>query len=128
MIEICFGICSSRFRVFRRPIIRKVETVIEITKAAVVLHNYFMRHESKYVPAGYADAQTPFGRRPGEWRRELQGYQGMAPISNQGSNNFTRSAENVRNDFCKYFNSKEGSVAWQWDITTSTFEEESDSE
>jgi hypothetical protein len=49
-IENCFGICSSRFRIFRGPIIRKVDTVVAITKAVVLLHNYLMKHESKYCP------------------------------------------------------------------------------
>ena len=50
VIENCFGICASRFRIFRRPIIRKVDTVVAITKAVVSLHNYLMRHESNYCP------------------------------------------------------------------------------
>ena len=50
VIENCFGICASRFRIFRRPIIRKVDTVVAITKAVVLLHNYLMKHESNYFP------------------------------------------------------------------------------
>ena len=42
LIENTFGIAASRFRIFRRPIIAKVEAVIEITKAIVALHNFLM--------------------------------------------------------------------------------------
>ncbi len=41
-VENVFGICASRFRVFRRPIIAQVDTVVSITKAVVALHNYLM--------------------------------------------------------------------------------------
>ena len=42
LIENCFGIAAARFRIFRRPIIAKVDKVIAITKAVVALHNYLM--------------------------------------------------------------------------------------
>ena len=35
-----FGIAASRFRVFGRPIIAKVEKVVAITKAVAALHNF----------------------------------------------------------------------------------------
>ena len=34
-VENVFGICASRFRIFRRPIIAEVETVVSITKAGL---------------------------------------------------------------------------------------------
>ena len=39
VIENTFGIATSRFRVFRRPIIGRTEKVRSITKAVVALHN-----------------------------------------------------------------------------------------
>ena len=121
VIENCFGICASRFRIFRRPIIRKVETVVSITKAIVAMHNYLMVHESsQYCPPGYTDIDTPNGTRPGEWRNEAIGFNALSPICCQGSNNFTRSASEIRDQFCAYFNSEAGSVSWQWDIVNST--------
>ncbi|XP_065661292.1 uncharacterized protein LOC136084684 [Hydra vulgaris] len=42
VVENAFGIASSRFRVFHKPIIANVENVIAITKAVVALHNFLM--------------------------------------------------------------------------------------
>ena len=42
IIENCFGIAASQFRIFRRPIIAKVDTVVKVTKAVVALHNFCM--------------------------------------------------------------------------------------
>ena len=62
VIEITFGIATSRFRVFRRPIIAKTEKVKSITKAVVALHNYLMKRRIQnyennynYCPTSYAD-------------------------------------------------------------------------
>ena len=112
-----FWYLCFKVRIFRRPIIRKVDIVVAITKAVVLLHNYLMKNESNYCPPGYADADTPFGTRSGEWRGEFQNYTGMVSI---GSNNFTRSADKVREGFCTYFDSDEGSVHWQWDMVNRT--------
>ena len=122
IIENCFGIAASRFRIFRRPIIAKVETVVEITKAVVALHNYLMsnRHvateSNRYCPYGYTDMETPQSSRPGDWRNEVVGDQGLVPISQIGSNNYTRNAKEVRNDFRDFFVSQNGQVPWQWDM------------
>ena len=76
-----------------------------------------MKHESNYcLPPGYADADTQFGTRSGEWRGEFLNSTGMVSIGHQGSNNFTKSTDKVREDFCRYFNSDAGSVHWQWDM------------
>ena len=58
MIENCFGILAARFRVFRRPIHAKVESVVSITKACVAMHNYLMANksfESRYCTQGFVD-------------------------------------------------------------------------
>ena len=43
IIENTIGIMAARFRIFRRPIVAKVETVESTTKACVGLHNYLMK-------------------------------------------------------------------------------------
>ena len=120
VIENCFGICASRFRIFRRPIIRNVDTVVGITKAIVALHNYLMHHESKYCPPGFTDINTTSGWRNGDWRIDAQDNQGLVSINHQGSNNFTRSAHDVRESFCDYFNSDIGAVSWQNELVFRT--------
>lgn len=115
-VENVFGICASRFRVLRRPIIAKVEVVTSITKAVTALHNYLMSGRQleecdEYCPAGYAE---------GEWRNNDTETDGLVPLSNAGSNNYSRDAKQVRDDFRDYFVSPQGSVEWQWDAVTRT--------
>ena len=113
-VENVFGICASRFRIFRRPIIANVETVTSITKAVVALHNFLMfgrTLDSAYCPTGYED---------GEWRQEedIQ-TEGLQPLSSAGSHNYSRDAKQVRDDFRDYFIGA-GAVSWQWDYVSRT--------
>ena len=72
-----------------------------------------MRHESQYCPPGFTDTNTISDWRDGNWRIEARDNQGLVPINHQGSNNFTRTAHEVRESFCDYFNSDIGAVSWQ---------------
>ena len=118
IIENSFGILAARFRIFRRPINAQAETVCNITKAAVALHNYLMKWqcifgEYTYSPPGFVD-QDDFGEeRKGEWRAETTGYTSMVSATNLGTNNYSRAAEEVRDSFKRYFSSNEGMVSWQ---------------
>ena len=40
VIENTFGMLASRYRIFRRPIIAHIETVVNITKACLALYNF----------------------------------------------------------------------------------------
>ena len=126
VIENSFGIAASRFRIFRRPIIASVDTVILITQAVVALHNFLMKSqrvngEYNYCPHGFADIDNCRGQTSGNWRTETQGFTGLTPISSSSSsNNYTRNAKNVREDFKDYFNSSEGAVSWQWEYVNRT--------
>ncbi len=42
IIESTLSIASTRFRIFRRPIVARVDVVTDITKAVVAQHNYLM--------------------------------------------------------------------------------------
>ena len=127
VIENCFGIAAARFRIFRKPIIAKVENVIKITKAVVSLHNYLMISQNKfgdyaYCPASFVDRETIDGIQLGDWRNEAQGYSGLLSVGFMGSNNYSKSAKEVREDFMTYFNSKEGEVSWQWEYINRTLD------
>ena len=79
--------------------------MVEITKAVVALHNYLMSFRNvttssyKYCPHGYVDMDTPQGNRLGQWRKEVAEDVGLISLSHQGSNNYTRSAKEVRDQF-----------------------------
>ena len=44
--ENTFGIATSRFRVFRRPICADVDTATAVTKAVIALHNFLMKNRN----------------------------------------------------------------------------------
>ena len=47
-----FGILASRFRIFRRTITAHIETAVNIAKACVALHNFFVKEMSDhYLPS-----------------------------------------------------------------------------
>ena len=113
IIENTFRIMAARFRIFRRPIVAKVETVESITKACVGLHNYLMEDrfadDNTYCLPGFVDSPHSGD----EWRKEIPGDNGFIPLTRTGSNNYTRDAKRVRNLFSAYFNSSDGAVPWQ---------------
>ena len=122
IIENAFGITASRFRVFRRPIIAKVENVILITKAAIALHNFLISLNSSsdqyaYCPTNFVDQESPNGYCPGTWRDDESDTNGLQPLEKVGSNNYSKGAAVVRDEFKNYFNN-EGAVEWQMDIVT----------
>ena len=114
-VENVFGICASRFRIFGRSIVAHVDTVAAITKAIVALHNFLMfgrtfENGSEY----YQDVEH------GSLACGCEVSDGLAPLTQDGFNNYSREAKNVRDDFRDYFNSPEGSVPWKWDCVNST--------
>ena len=42
IIENTFGIATTQFRIFRRPMIASIEKVVAVTKAVVSLHNFLL--------------------------------------------------------------------------------------
>ena len=88
VIENTFGICAAHFRIFRRPIIAGLETVIRATKAIVALHNFLMKDRAphdRYCPAGYVDSAN----KPGDWRKEVTDNLGLTEMVNCGSHNYS---------------------------------------
>ena len=56
IVENAFGIMASRFRVFRRPLLVKTETVDLIVLACTALHNFQKRKTTlRYVDGHTAD-------------------------------------------------------------------------
>ena len=120
VIENTFSIATSRFRVFCRPIIGKTEKVKSIPKAVVALHNYLLKkhiqnteNNYNYCSTSYANRDTRLGLTLGDWRTEYGNTAGLQQISQMGSNNYSRDAKEVRDDFKSYFCSTEGSLEWQ---------------
>lgn len=112
VVENAFGILSSRWRIYRRPIIASKTTVLGIIKATVVLHNWLRAKKLiEYVNPDLLDSDAGQTFRPGRWRREESG--GMQSIQRVGSNNASRSAVEIREKFSEYFNEVDV-LPWQY--------------
>ena len=119
-IENTFGITTSRFRIFRRPIIASSGKVTRIIKAVVVLHNFLMAHESslpvdarKYCPVGFVDTEDAEANvTAGAWREHVLNDTGLCPLRPVRVR-YPFLAKQVRDSFKDYFVSNEGQVSWQ---------------
>ena len=95
-------------RVLRQPIIASPKKVVLIAKAIVAVHNFFMsitEDNNNYCPTNLV----------GEWRRDSDDMTGLVNIRRASSNNHSRNACQIRNEFKEYFCNEE-TGNWQWDM------------
>ncbi|XP_057654265.1 putative nuclease HARBI1 [Diorhabda carinulata] len=97
VVENAFGILTSRFRIFRKPICLKVETIDKIVLTACVSHN-FLKKQCQEVTLNYELEDIPTS---------------MRGIAHRGSNNASEVAHSIRNEFAEYFYN-EGQIDFQW--------------
>lgn len=108
VVENTFGILTSVFRIFRRPMDLDPKTVSELTMTCVLLHNYLRTSNSssnRYTPQGSFDIYDSSGNMvtAGSWRRDNNGYNAMQNlpfIPRRSSLN----ARQIREEFTSYFN------------------------
>ncbi|XP_036143028.1 protein ALP1-like [Monomorium pharaonis] len=116
-IENTFGIIVSRWRILKRPIICTVEKSMKIIQAIVCLHNWIRKQdtdENQYVTPTIIDREDSDGFIPGSWREEINNS-ALENITRTGSNNCSRHAMEIREQFCEYFNN-EGALTWQYNM------------
>lgn len=115
VVENAFGILSSRWRIFRKPIIASRPTVVNIIKSTVCLHNWLkIKSNSSYQYFGndFVDHYTQNGDLVlGEWRGEANN-DGLRNVGRMGSNNPAGDAVLVRNRFASYF-TNDNVLPWQ---------------
>ncbi|CAN8017166.1 unnamed protein product [Ixodes persulcatus] len=116
-VENAFGILSSRWRIFRRPLAESPKNAELLVLAACVLHNYLTskagQEDSFYCPHGYGDHVTPTGTViDGAWRTE-QEDSGLTPLGCTHARNPAESAKAVRELFTAYFLSAPGQLPWK---------------
>ena len=75
IVENAFGIATSRFRVFKRPICKNVVTATSVVKAVVCLHNFLIKGRtfegrSRYFPPDFIDFEIQGNVKEGLWRNE----------------------------------------------------------
>jgi hypothetical protein len=114
IIENCFGIMASRFRVYRRVLISDPENVCNIIKATVVLHNFLRNEEVNldessrhYCPPNFVDTDDEDN---GLWR--TLGENSLQPLQPTSRHNCTATVKRMRDNLADFF-SGIGSVPWQ---------------
>ena len=107
-IECSFEIFVQRFRIFRKPIIAKTETVKKIVKTAFCLHNFILNNEEKPQPNDDNFVTNMFNL------SQTRGFRRLAP-DNDLFDLSVDSAVKTREELAKYLMYfGEGSVKWQF--------------
>ncbi|XP_011686423.1 PREDICTED: putative nuclease HARBI1 [Wasmannia auropunctata] len=104
MVECAFGILSSQWRIYKRPINTSMETATKIIQATIVLHNFLRQNDTDDVIFEAINVVDPTCS-------EVE-TAAFTNIGNFGSNTYTREASHIRNMFVDYFNN-EGALSWQ---------------
>lgn len=112
-----FGILISKFRIFQRVIHLSHANAKHVIESALCLHNYLMtRQDTQYCHSGLADVETLPEHRftPGTWRGGVENSQCNTLPEQESHTAASMDAQAVRVTFARYFTSKNGCVAWQW--------------
>ena len=114
--ENCFGILTSRNGVLQKPILLSPEKAEKAVMAACIIHNFLRARNSSsrlYTPPGYVDSEDANHNLVlGHWRNHPES-EGISALAQQGSNNYSLTAKEVRDELTRYFNSEVGRVPWQ---------------
>jgi len=102
--ENAFGILASRFRVYRRFMEQRPDTVDKVIKATCVLHN-MLRKEGDSVPRSGADSEDYDDDAVADDLTRLR------PLRRVGCR-ASHDAFAVRDSFCEYFTSPAGQLPW----------------
>ena len=116
-VENSFGILANRFRVLRKPMLLKPDTITDIVLSICVLHNYILSgNESAYLGNGMIDSEDAENRDVtlGFWRDEGNPENSFFPLERGKRNSSTTSQKNMRDEFKDYFMTTEGEVDWQY--------------
>ncbi|GAB1867755.1 DDE Tnp4 domain-containing protein [Camponotus japonicus] len=119
-IENTFGILSSRWRIYRKPINMHPKYVDTVVMATICLHNFIKLEEDCipeknriYCPANFVDTEDNAGYIiPGEWRRNIQSA--LRDIAPTAMHRETTSAYKQRDQAADYFLTPPGEIAWQY--------------
>lgn len=115
--ENAFGIMSSSFRVFRKPMLLNPDVATKVTLAAIYLHNYLRNSGSRnvYCSVGMLDSELFKSGEvvTGLWRQDTSDSQ----INNLPSvpRRSCLEAQTVREEFAKYFISAQGELQFQYE-------------
>ena len=122
VIENVFGILSSRWKIFQKPIRATVENVEKYTLACLALHNYLrLTDNAYYSPGGFVDSEDQEGKKlSGGWRSTNSIDDAFGNLRPVHGPRYGIDAAETQELLKKYVNSEEGSVTWQVDYVRRT--------
>lgn len=102
-VENTFGALTSRFRVFKKPMIIDADKASLVTMTCVLLHNFLMRSETS-EPGFTTDVYDESGvlTQPGSWRQDTNATCSIRPIQ-QIPPDTNSEANQIREEFTSYF-------------------------
>ena len=110
IVENAFGILSSRFGIFQKPMNLSPEKVQVVVLACCYLHNFLRSKSQNTFSSDIVDVENvetaTFVK--GSWRENYE----LTPLQSTLARNSCDSAKQIREAFMEYFNS-EGQVSWQ---------------
>jgi hypothetical protein len=117
VVENVFGIISSVFRMFQKPLLIYPDKARIIVMTCLYLHNFLRREKQSrynYMPSHSVDSEdlNSHSTAEGSWRCEIRNIQGMRDLQ-RIARRPTAGAADVRTRFADYFISPLGSVPWQ---------------
>lgn len=119
MIKNTFGIFAAQWRIYRKCTIAKVNTIENMVKATVVLHNWLGKQDLTrreiFITPDMVDREGNDGSIiPGTWRRMIESNNtALQNIATCSTHTYSREAAKIRNEFTEYFN-EEGAIPWQF--------------
>lgn len=120
-IENTFGILSSRWRIYRKPINMHPKYVDTVVMATICLHNFIKYEEDLlqvenrlYCLPNFIDSEDAAGNIIlGKWRQNVQNA--FTDISPTSMHHATTIAYKQREKLADYFLTSFGEVPWQYD-------------
>lgn len=105
IVENVFGVLTTVFRVFKKPLELEPKQAVRITMACILLHNFLRRRETSkniYTPPGIFDFIVDGELHTGSWRNNVTERCAVRPLHNVGRR-AKLSVLQIRDEFADYF-------------------------
>lgn len=116
VMENTFGILASKWPIFRKAISATEENTVDMVKAAICLHNWLREDDITSRPrVPYVNPESIRQQREDASIQDdvlNGGNSAFRNILRMDTNNSSRDAIKIREEFCSYFNNG-GAVPWQ---------------
>lgn len=110
IVENAFGIASARWRILRKAMEQKPDTLEKIVSAVCVLHNFCVDQKMEYATQ-IADGDNRGQITLGQWGQEEE----MMPLRGQ-SRQAAGATNAIRDEYINYFTSERGELSWQYTV------------